>query len=196
MLEINSTKEELENILDSFIWDFKIGDNIRYNLKVIYNLIKDYNKNKTDYRKPISILCVSVIEAIFVDFLYRLDMGTNHFPKKLEDLKFDIKNRLNEEKKETEGTFLEEVYKYKKLRNFGYKDVVNFLEEFSILGSSSQKYSTLQKIGHFRNRVHINNYFDNFERDESKTFSEKRTQVTINYMRKIFLYFKDNYSRP
>lgn len=195
MLTIGSTQENLIESIDSFIWEFKIGDNIKYNLNIIYNLIEDYNKNRFNYKKPISILCVSVIEAILVDFLARLDMGTNHFPKKLNDARFEIKSKLSKEKKEFPGIFLDKVYQYRKLRNFKYKDLIDFFEEFSILGPSIKTYKNLQKIGHFRNRVHINNYFGNFERDESKVFSEKRTQLTIDYMVKMFRYFKENYSR-
>ena len=46
MLIINKEKKELNSSLDSFIWDFKIGDNILYNLDIIYQLVVDYNNNK------------------------------------------------------------------------------------------------------------------------------------------------------
>jgi hypothetical protein len=195
MLTINQTQEDLIKKMNSFIWEFKIGDNIEYNLDIIFNLIKNDN-NIFNYKKPISILCISVIEAIFVDLLHRLDMGTNHFPKKLTKNKSEIKKELDKEKRVYQISFLDETYQGKKLRNFGYKDLINFLKKFSILGSTDEVYTILQKMGHFRNRVHIKNYFNNFEKDESVVFSEKRTQKIINCMVWIFNYFEENYSRP
>lgn len=196
MLNIRYTNEEMKEYLSSFIWEFKIGDNIIYNLDIVFSLIKSYNDNENNYKKPISILCVSVIEAILVDFLERLDSATNHFPSNLASQKVKIKERLSKEKIKYNVTFLDEVYQSNKLRNFGFQELVKFCEEFSLLGNSSDRYTNLKEIGKFRNRVHIKNYFNNFERDESKTFSEIRTQKTIDYMVDIFYFFNYEYSRP
>ena len=68
MIEISKTKEQLKQELGSFIWDFKISDNIEYNLDALFNLIEDNNQDR-DYKKPISFMAVSVIEAIMIDFL-------------------------------------------------------------------------------------------------------------------------------
>jgi len=48
----------------------------------------------------------------------------------------------------------------------------------------------------FRNRIHIKNYFNNFEKDESNTFSESRVQKTIKAMVWFFGYFQTYYPRP
>lgn len=193
----NSKREELTEFLNSFIWTFKIGDNILYNLDVIFKLVEDHDKpNGRNYAKPISILCVSVIEAILVDFLERLDSATRHYPSKLGKRRKQIKEKLDSEKRDFQSTFLGEVYQYKRLRNFGYKELVEFYEKFDILGSKPDTYETLQKLGYFRNRVHIRNYFGNFERNESRTFSEERTQKTIDIMEDIFKYLSTNYPRP
>ena len=197
MLKISSGKEELKECLNSFIWTFKIGDNILYNLDVIFQLVDDHNKLEGhNYAKPTSVLCVSIIEAILVDFLERLDSATRHFPSKLDAKRTDIKNELEAEKNDFQSTYKGKVYQYKRLRNFGYKELVEFYEKFHIFGPSPNPYEALQNLGRFRNRVHIRNYFGNFERDESRTFSERRAQRTIDSMESIFKYFNKNYPRP
>lgn len=90
-----------------------------------------------------------------------------------------------------------EKHHYKRLKNFGYDELIPFYKEFEILGPSSDAlYTTLKSLGHFRNRVHIRNYFGNFEADEFKTFSEVRTQRTINIMGSVIQYISENYPRP
>lgn len=197
MLTISSTKNDLQERLNSFIWEFKIGDNIFYNLDVLYNLIENHNNDpECNYAKPVSILCVSIIEAILVDFLERLDMATRHFPDRLAAQRVEIKNKLDGEKRNFQSVYHGKTYQYRKLRNFGYQDIISFCEEFSLLGPQTDVYDILKNMGRFRNRVHINNYFGNFERDESRTFSESRAQRTINYVEKIFRYMERHYSRP
>src|SRR3989344_4366775 len=126
----------------------------------------------------------------------RLDKGTRHFPKKLDGSRDAIKNRLNNEKITFQSEFIGDVYQSRKLKNFGYPELITLLKDFSILGAVSERYDTLIKMGRFRNRFHIKNYFGNFELNESETFSEERTQKVINYMVHIVGYFKSNYSRP
>jgi hypothetical protein len=196
MLTISSTKDELKENLNLFLWTFKIGDNILYNLDVIFKLIEDHNKSSSQsYTKPISILCVSVIEAILVDFLERLDSATRQFPDKLSKNRMLIKSELSTRKRVLQRIYKGQVYQYKRLENFGYKDLIEVYEKFKILGASVTTYAELQDLGRFRNRVHIRNYFENFERDESRTFSETRTQRAINSMEKTIAYLGRNYPR-
>ncbi|HEY4519612.1 MAG TPA: hypothetical protein VJH33_01060 [Candidatus Paceibacterota bacterium] len=197
MLKISLSKYQLNECLNSFCWTFKIGDNILYNLDLIFQLVDDHNKLAgRKYAKPISILCVSVIEGALVDFLERLDSATRHFPSKLDSKKKDIKKELEGKKNDFEIIYKGKVYKYKRLKNFGYKELIKFYEDFKILGSRSADYQILQELGRFRNRVHIQNYFRNFEQNESCTFSENRSQRAIDYMESVFKYLSKNYPRP
>ena len=51
-------------------------------------------------------------------------------------------------------------------------------------------------LSRFRNRVHILNYFGNFEKDETRVFSTYRTQETLDVMIWMIKYFNKNYARP
>lgn len=188
-----SSPEEFRVAIDTFIWNFNIGKNIEYNFLILTSLIKDDNEL---YNKPISIISVSIIEAILVDFIERLDVSTRHFPEtlKLEEIK--IKDSLAKHKKDFETVFLDEVSIYKKLKNFRYQDLVEICREHDLLGTDPTVYKNLQKMGWYRNRVHIKNYLNNFEKTESRTYSHRRTQQTIDYLDRLTNFMSKNYSRP
>jgi hypothetical protein len=192
MLVFRYEKAGLKELQEFFIWEFKIGDNIKYNLDIIFNLVEDYNTGK-NYKKPISILCVSVIEAIMVDFIYRLYRGTKHFPEKLKDREDEIKDKLSnaiiKKKKNIDGSVM--CF----LKNFGFSEMIDIYRNLKLFGDDSMIYDNLSKMVLFRNRIHINNYHGNFEKDEINTFSEKRAQFIINAMEWIFQYFFENYQR-
>ena len=197
MLNLKKTKEDLKIELDFFIWDFKVGDNIKYNLNVLYNLIDDYNNSGKDYKKPISIIAVSVIEAIMIDFLYRLYKGTYHFPDNLRHLESEIKEKLNNETIRSELVILDgQKYYVSALKNFNFTPMVRVYKKLTLLGNNKEIYENLLSLAHLRNRIHITNYFNNFEKDEHDTFSESRVQEIFDTMIWFFDYFKDNYERP
>lgn len=204
MLEISRTKEELKQKMNLFIWDFKIFDNIEYNLDILFDLIEDYNlscKNldvpTRNYKKPISLITISIIEGIMVDFLYRLYLSTNHFPDKLKDQENIIKSKLAQETKKSKYVDSKNrEYWIQSLKNFNFITMIEFYEELKLLGDIKKNYEFLTKLVHFRNRIHIKNYFNNFEKNESVTFSEIRVQKTLKAMVWFFEYFEKNYPRP
>jgi hypothetical protein len=197
MLQINKTKKDLESDLEKFIWDFKISDNILYNLDILYNLIDDHNNAGRRYRKPISVISVSVAEAIMIDFLYRLYGATNHFPAILKHLEKNIKEQLTDSTIKSELIGIDgKKYYHSTLKNFNFSPMLEIYKKLKLLGDNAAVYELLLSLSYFRNRIHIKNYFNNFEKDEGITFSEKRTQKTIDTMLWISDYFKNNYSRP
>lgn len=196
-IKLEKTKEEFESEIFSFIWDFKIADNILYNYDILISLIEKNTENSL-LNKPIAIISTSILEAIMVDFISRLKTGTNHFPKSIkEDEKAKIKHYL-----ESEGTDYsyvkfggKKIVKSKKLKNFGFSKIIGIYEKYKLLGEDENLYENLEKLSYFRNRIHIKNYFENFEKDESITFSNKRTLVSLKIMEYISHYHSDNYPR-
>jgi len=197
MLEIKETKKELKGKLDCFIWDFKIGDNILYNLDILFELVDDYNNLERTYGKPVSVIAVSIMEAIMVDFIYRLYDATSHFPKSLSFKESEIKLRLKGETTKVPHTLPsgQEVVHYK-LKNFNFAPMVQVYKEFNLLGENVKIYRFLLASARLRNRLHITNYFNNFEKDENVTFSEKRVQNTLSALAWFFNYFATEYKRP
>jgi len=74
--------DQVNDQLFTFVWDFKHGDNISYNLRVLAALYaaRVGTENKDILNKPITIAIVSIVEAILIDFLTRIDGATTHLP--------------------------------------------------------------------------------------------------------------------
>lgn len=196
MIEIIKIKKHLEDEIYSFIWEFKVGDNISYNLNILYQLIDDYNNNNKNYRKPIFVIVASIIEALMIDFLYRLYSGTSHFPDSLKDSRDDIKKKLAQETKKIRVVdFFGKECEYKILKNFNLSSIIEIYEDCNLFGDNKKIYVFLSRLSKMRNRVHIKNYFDNFEKDENIAFSEKRTQEAVVVMLWVVQYFKNEYKR-
>ncbi len=205
MLILNKTKKELKDQLGTFAWDFKIVDNIQYNLDILFQLVIDHNTSPLgewnipirDFKKPISLLSISIIEAIMVDFLYRLYEGTVHFPVNLRTKEDEIKNRLGIETKKSKYIDLEDREHWiARLKNFNFISMIDIYDELRLLGEIQKNYESLKTMAHYRNRIHMKNYFNNFEKDESRTFSKERTQKSLHAMEWFFSYFERTYPRP
>ena len=98
-------QKEMEVKLDTFNWNFKVGDNIKHNLEEAFYLYKvkkencSNTKEKQFLNKHISITLVGIIEAILYDFVVRLDNATNQFPLIIDGKKRrDIKKYISEQK--------------------------------------------------------------------------------------------------
>src|SRR5438309_1774881 len=73
-----------------FIGNFKIGDNINYNLKILAELYKvNTQSNEYIFNKPIIIFIISIIEALLYDFHFK----AKHFT--LEGIENITKNVLS-----------------------------------------------------------------------------------------------------
>lgn len=195
-LSINKSKKELKESIDSFIWEFKLGDNIKYNIDILFGLVENSVDRNNIYNKPISIIAISIIEAIMIDFLYRLYHGTNHFPSKLNNRCDEIKDILRDKNCSKINNLLkDDMYIAYELKNFNFSPMISLYKRLELLGSGDYIYDNLDKLSKFRNRVHIKNYYDNFEKDERVTFSSNRVQKTINYMLWIIDFFENEYRR-
>ena len=181
-----------------FIWFFKVGDNIVYNLRILSLL---YTKKEEDsghqylYNKPIIIFIVSVIEAIFFDLMFRLSQSTNEFPKHIPiSTREEIKKHIEKEKvaqKRPDGK------PYRRIKNYQMGILVNFLKKYELLGDGKCKiYEDLEVATFLRNRIHIFNYKNNFEADEHRVFSEERLQDVEKVLEDIIKIMSSLYKRP
>jgi hypothetical protein len=67
-------------VSSSFIGNFKLGDNINHKLKILTLLYRQFDlADEPDRRllcKPITILLVSIVEALLYDFHFRIQRHT------------------------------------------------------------------------------------------------------------------------
>lgn len=196
---IKLTKEEVAVLLNKFVWGYKVGDNISYNFKQLFYLYEQREsktkiEEKNLYNKHISITIVSIIEAVLYDFIVRLSEATNHFPTSLsEEEKNNIKRDIDKDK----ITIKSGKYEYKRVKNYSNKELKAILEKHSLLGNKSTSiYKEFEEACFLRNRIHIFNWFGNFEPDEEFVFSDDRLKKIEDLLVKIITYLSNNYSRP
>jgi hypothetical protein len=197
------TRKEIAERMAEFIWNFKVGDNIAFNFIILFALYRQKEsieeKNRYILNKPIAIIIVSIIEAVFYDLICRLGQATTHFPESIPQDKRDlIKNKIDKERqwfayKDSSG----EVKKYKRIKNYSLKEIVNFLEQCELFGiKGSLIYAHLRDALFLRNRIHIFNWFGNYERDEFVVFNESRIEKLEDLLTEIFNIMARKYSRP
>jgi len=197
------TKEEISNYLSEFVWSFKVGDNIAYNFKILFLLYKnkeaDEEENKLYYNKPIVVFLVSIVEAVLVDLLKRLDVGTNDLPSSLlEENIYNIKTSISKEKKliKTTSSTTGETYQFYTIKRYDFNQIVKYCRKYNLLFDSSEKiYDHLDEFAKLRNRIHIENYYNNFEQDEHAVFINSRLTLMERILKYVLEIMTKKHSR-
>ncbi len=198
---LSLTQKEIETKLDTFNWNFKVGDNIKHNIQEVFFLYKIKQENCVSTKenqflnKHISIILVCIIEAILYDFVVRLSEATNHFPLIIDEKKRkDIKSYISKQKVPYE--FKKSKVKVLRVSNYTLSQILKLLKEFELLEQKdSPIYSTLEEAIYFRNRIHIYNWFNNFEIDEKYVFTDKRLEILEKLVVYVLTTMEAKYSR-
>lgn len=192
--------EEVEDQLFTFIWNFKHGDNIFYNFEILQTLYETglSAKNKSRLNKPITITIISIIEAILVDFLTRIDQATNHLPANISRATLDkIKAEIDSKKIPEERESSSGKYIYMKRKIYNYSEIIKILKRYELFGEKKDIiYEELEKYGDMRNRVHIENYYNKLEVDEIDVFTSQRLSDIENVLIVLWKKMITEYKRP
>lgn len=176
----------MKEINSWFIGWFKVWDNINYNLKILNKLYLYYNnelEEKELLLKPITILIVSIIEALLDDYFYRIYSFTR-----------EGINGLSEEK-------------LKKIREKKYEDFNNYInwsKKHNLFNSEDIFYEEIHYLRDIRNKIHIQlNYWneDQVFTELEKEKAEKKCYDIMDYLSKNHLRDKnkkcvDNFILP
>lgn len=159
----------------SFIAEFKIGDNINFNLRILKILYEQYVKNENSLLiKPIIILNTSIIEAVLYDFIENRIKRANRseiiFP--------DISALFKSKRFDKFEHYIEQARKY------NFFDVKN--ENF---------YSAMHSLRKKRNRIHIQNNKRGEPCNEEEVFNEKSKILSEKILEKVFNIMVNKYSR-
>lgn len=137
-----------------FIATFKIGDNIHFNLKtlrLLYDACEEDWTRKPFLMKPIIITIVSIAEAMLCDFIGRI------------------------QSREWVSTLPRDTVKAIREKKYGdLSTLIAGAKKFDLFEASDPFYERLDDLRKLRNRVHIQNEKDHFERDEVQAFNEDR----------------------
>lgn len=199
----NPNIDDLDSVTEDlfkFIWNFKHGDNIIYNFTVLQALYTAQINAKSGsiLNKPLTILLVSIIEGILIDFLVRIDQATTHLPANanratLDKLKQEIESEKRPEKISDE--LGERIYLRRKLYHFN--EIIGLLKKYELFGNKDDNiYHDLENFGYLRNRVHIENYHRNFEDRENIVFTSERLAALEDILGSLWEKMKNDYKRP
>jgi hypothetical protein len=146
-------------IESKFVGDFKVGDNIVHNLEVLELLYTQYagasDRNKRLLCKPITVLLVSILDAVLYDLHYRIRTFTRE----------GVRNVIESSAKYIRGL--------KKMDQF--EKCIKSAEEHGLLeDKGGALYKQLDELRRLRNRIHIQNKNKDFEADEYDAFNENR----------------------
>ena len=194
--------QQLSDSLSAFIWNFKHGDNISYNIDVLTALYQSKGTH-TDpelFIKPITVQIVSIIEAALVDFIARIDEATTHLPGKISlDQLSSMKLDIQKEKKEfKERDFTgEHVYVYLRRKSYNLSELIKIFKKYKLFGDKSDPiYKHLFEFADMRNRVHIENYYRNLDDREPYVFTESSLELLESTLMELWTKLSTDYKRP
>lgn len=155
----------IEMITNSFMWSFKKGDNIIYNLNVLWVLYRAQKTAKDGagfFVKPMIVTITAITECILEDFVTRIfdrniDPLPNITPKVVSEIKYKGKDKNIE---------------IRKLSEFNH--YIAQIKKHDLFGKSNKFYDALDLLRQVRNRVHIQNNKALLEPDEVDVYTEKR----------------------
>jgi len=140
-------------ITDTFMWSFKKGDNIIYNLEIVWELYnaKAKSNDKEKYNKPIVVILVAIIECILDDFTYRI--------------KGHVSDTVPNISQADIGKF--RTRKYDKLEHY-----IAASNKFNLFDQPKNFYGLMDELRKARNRVHIQNSRNQLAADEYNVFTD------------------------
>ena len=162
----------------NYIGDFKVGDNIAFNLEILQELYK-FQKSMDEDRKellckPIIIEIASIAEALLFDLYLRINNFTREgVPNISEEVLAEIRTKT-----------IDQFAKY-----------ISHAKSKTLLGGDSTIYDALHFLRKLRNSIHIQNINNDFERDENIVFSEKRQIESERILENLMAIMVKNYTR-
>lgn len=166
-------------IQSSFIGNFKLGDNINHNLRCVCFLYDSYGvctpEQKSLLRKPITVLLVSVLEAVLYDFHERIQKNTY---EGVQNVAAAITDYIR-------GKKVDELEKL----------IASARKHDLFIQASTDFYERLDELRKLRNRVHIQNSKNHFEPDDQNAFSERRMKLAERALERTLRTMVARYSR-
>jgi hypothetical protein len=144
-------------VSSGFIGNFKLVENINYNLSVLALLYHHYDREDGDRKrllnKPIIVLLVSIIEAVLHDYHTRIRAFTREGVANLAQSVIDYIGAKQ----------IDELEKY-----------IASARKHNLFGKDPDFYEILDELRRLRNRVHIQNTKEDFEPSDRHAFSDRR----------------------
>jgi hypothetical protein len=159
---------------------FKTGDNINYNLRVLAILYTQYESASDDEKrllcKPITILLISIIEAMLHDFHVRC----NHFRwEGVANVADDAMSYIRTKK-------IDKLSRY-----------IQSAKRHDLLGDNEgHLYEHLELLNKLRNRIHIQNEYRDLEENEWSAFTPQRKLLAEQVLERVMKLMVQRHPRP
>jgi hypothetical protein len=166
-------------IPSNFIGTFKIGDNINHNLGILQVLYRSYAAATPDDQrrlcKPITITLVSIVEACLYDFHKR------------------ARTNMWEGIAGLAGTALDYI-RTKHIDQF--EACITSARKHRLFGADDPFYEDLTLLRKLRNRIHIQNRWNELEPDEWNAFTQQRKVLAERALEKVAKTLSSQHPRP
>jgi hypothetical protein len=167
-------------IKSNFMGNFKLGDNICFNLAVLKTLYElraaGTALQKRHLQKPITVMNVSIIEAILYDLHLRVKTFTSEGVANLQATVIEY----------IRGKKIDELERY----------IASAKKHDLFEQGDSGFYEALDDLRKIRNRVHIQNTKKHFEADDVSAFSEARMTLSEQAVEHVMRTMARKYARP
>jgi hypothetical protein len=166
-------------IESKLIGDFKIGDNINYNLEVLALLYDRFNSGNQQQRrllcKPIIVLLASIVEAVLYDFHKRVKLFTI---EGVQNLAAEAINHIRAAKIDDFAKYIDSA---KKQKLFGEANIAF--------------YERMHDVRRLRNRIHIQNEKNDHPRDERDVFTADKKVLAEQVLEKTLRVLASDFAR-
>ena len=166
-------------VSSTFIGDFKLGDNINYNLRILALLydqqVSGDQRQKQLLCKPIIILLASICEAVLYDLHLRIQTYTTEGVKNVARSVMDYVRKKR----------IDEFEKY----------IVSAKKHDFFDAADSDLYEILDGLRKLRNRVHIQNTKKHFQPDDCNAFTLARQLKAEEALEKVLKTMVAKYAR-
>lgn len=158
----------------NFFSDYKMGDNIRYNLEVLEAL---YQNKDVVLVKPKIVIQVSLIEACLYDFIFRIRTQTTEF----QYLEASIREKIR-------GLSENKAYKLELM--------IERCRELLIMQQNDTFWNAFNNLRILRNRTHIQNQHNKWPPDERDGFTIGNLNKAETSVDDFFKWMQCEYPRP
>lgn len=167
-------------ISSGFIGQFKTGDNINYNLSCLHELYEAQRNSpahkKNLFCKPITLLLISIVEALLHDLFFRIVNYTN---EGIKNVAAETLKKIRKKKIDQLETYIASAKKYNLLDAIG-----------------TALYQQLDSLRKLRNRIHIQNTKQYHPLDENRAFTMMQQRIAEEVLEKILRFSSEKYQRP
>ncbi len=174
----SSERDLISKAIFTFIWSFKKGDNILYNMEILWTLYDAKNDSpplrKMHFNKPIMLVIVAIIECFLDDFVDRIQ---EHVSDKLPNV---TKTEVAE-------------FRKKKLEKFEH--YIATARKYNFFEQPKNFYTALEFLRDVRNRLHIQNTKNKLDKDEHKIFNDLNLHVAEKVFDVIFKTMMEKFPR-